>query len=169
MWYSKRYVVVAALIVILLFARTVLAQTDENSPIQYPNTVTGGLSAGRVLSGEGEPTSEIGMDWLYRWNPKWETGVQLDLTFEQGYGEFEGYVLVPIVAYSVTNRLPIFFGLGFEHTKATGDKELLVRIGSEYTFYLSEDERVMLIPGAFIDRVDGETVMSLALSIGYTF
>jgi len=168
-WYANRCVAVAACILILLFSRTALAQSGENSPIQYRNTVSVGLSAGRVPGNDGAASSEIGADWLYRWNPKWETGIQLDLGFEQGYGAFESYTLVTIVSYTITDRVPFFFGVGFEHSKESGDNEFVVRVGTEYTFYLSADQRIMLIPGAFVDRVAGETNVSLALAIGYTF
>ncbi len=77
--------------------------------------------------------------------------------------------MVPIVAYSVTSRVPLFFGVGLEHERTTNDNEPLVRLGGEYSIFLTKDERLMLLPGGFVDWIDGDVSASVVLALGYTF
>jgi hypothetical protein len=53
------------------------------------------------------------------------------------FEELEAYAVVPIVAYSVTDRIPVFFGMGVEQNRATKHSEMLVRLGDEYSIYLT--------------------------------
>jgi opacity protein-like surface antigen len=147
----------------------VWAQSSEESAVQYRNTVSGGISVGKVIGGDSPSTTQVGFDYLYRLNPKWEVGVQLDLVYERGFGDFEAYSVVPIVAYSINSRLPLFFGVGLEHERTTNDNEPLVRLGGEYSIYLTKDERLMLLPGGFVDWIDGDVSASVVLALGYTF
>lgn len=48
-------------------------------------------------------------------------------------------------------------------------RKYLVRLGSEYTFYLTKSERLKLLPGGFLDWIDGEINASVVLAPGYTF
>lgn len=162
-------------IVLLLVMSSVIGsapawtQSPEEPAVQFHHTVTGGLSVGKLVGGDSPATSQMGFDYLYRLNPTWEFGIQLDLVYERGFGEFEAYAVVPIVAYSVTDRFPLFFGVGFEHGKSTNHNEPLVRLGGEYTIYLSKNKQFMLLPGGFLDWIDGEINASLVVALGYTF
>jgi hypothetical protein len=166
---SGCYLVLAAIFSLAFYAAPVWPQSSNDSVIRYHNTVTAGLAASGSVSGDAPGTSEIGFDYLYRVNPKWEFGVQLDLAYEKGFGEPEAYIIVPIAAYSITNRVPLFFGVGVEHRKATDENEAVVRVGSEYAIFLNKDERLMLLPGGFLDWVDGELNISVVLALGYMF
>jgi len=137
--------------------------------VQYRHTVSGGISVGKVIGGDSPSTTQAGFDYLYRLNLKWEVGVQLDLIYERGFGDFEAYAVVPIVAYSINSRIPLFFGVGLEHERATDDNEPLVRLGSEYSIFLRKDQRLILLPGGFVDFIDGDVNASVVLALGYTF
>jgi hypothetical protein len=54
---------------------------------------------------------EPGFDYLYRLDSKWELGFQLDLNYDRTFKHQEGHhesdAIVPIVSYSVTDRLPV--------------------------------------------------------------
>jgi len=137
--------------------------------IAFHNTVTAGLAANEVISESGDQLSfALGFDYLYRFHPKWEVGFQVDLNYDRSF-DHESDALVPIVAYSVTDRLPVFVGVGVERERDTGHTEWLARLGFEYTFFLDRNERVMLLPGGFLDYLDGEVLLSAVLAVGYTF
>lgn len=162
------------LLVLLLFAfvasQGAYAQPAENDTgIVTRYTISTGPSVVFDLSGEGDPATSWGADFMYRFNPKWEAGLQLDLNFHKGFKRFEGYSLVPVAAYSVTERFNAFIGTGVEHRRETGDNEFLVRVGGEYSIFLNKEQSAMLLPGAFVDFVDGEFFASVVLAIGYTF
>ena len=141
--------------------------SDEE--IAFHNTVTAGLAANEVISESGDQLSfALGFDYLYRFHPKWEVGFQVDLNYDRSF-DHESDSLVPIVAYSVTERLPVFVGVGVERERDTGHTEWLARLGFEYTFFLDRNERVMLLPGGFLDYLDGEVLLSAVLAVGYTF
>ena len=165
---TKRY---ASFLLTLAFAisHSALAKADDDTGIKYHHTVSSGLSVVFPVSGESERTSSWGADYMYRFSPKWEVGVQFDFNFLKGLDSFEGYAVVPVVAYSVTNRFNTFMGAGVEHGKESGENEFLARLGGEYSIFLDKNQRFMLLPGGFIDFVDGDSFVSVVLSLGYTF
>ena len=83
------------------------ADTVDPGPI---HTVTAGLSTGAVIDSDAPRGSSAGGDYMYRLNPKWEIGVQLDTDWSTGYGDYEGFAIVPVVAYTVTSRINLFMG-----------------------------------------------------------
>jgi hypothetical protein len=165
---TKQY---ATFLLILAFAIShgALAKADDDTGIKYRYTVSCGPSVVFPVSGESERTSSVGADFMYRFSPRWEVGVQVDFDFLKGFDGFEGYAVVPVVAYSVTNRLNTFMGAGVEHSKESGENELLARLGVEYSIFLDKKQRFMLLPGSFIDFVGGDSFVSFVLSVGYTF
>lgn len=155
----------------MIFALTfaVNAFCGEDS-IAFHNTVTAGVTANEVISESGEQLSfSLGFDYLYRFHPKWEVGVQLDLNYDRSFEHHESDALVPIVAYSVTDRLPLFVGVGIERERESGHLEWLARLGFEYTFFLDRHERVALLPGGFLDYLDGEVLLSAVVAVGFLF
>ena len=96
-------------------------------------------------------------------------GFQLDLNYDRSFEHHESDAVVPIVSYSVTDRLPVFLGIGLERERSTGETEWLARFGFEYSFFLDSDQQVALLPGSFIDFLDGEVFLSVVLAIGYSF
>ena len=151
-----------------------LASADDarggDDTIRFRNTVTAGVTANEVVSESGRQASfSLGFDYLYRFHPKWEVGVQLDLNYDRSFEHHESDALVPIIAYSVTDKLPLFLGVGIEKERDTGDTEWLARLGFEYSFYLDRQERVALLPGGFLDYVGGELVFSAVLALGFQF
>lgn len=144
------------------------AQADANA-VGTVHTVSAGASTTWILDSDEPRTSAAGGDYMYRLNPKWEVGAQLDTDWTQGYESYEGYSIVPVAAYSVTDRFNVFMGVGFEHSDETGDNSPLARLGGEYTIYLSDDQQTLLLPGCFLDYGDGEFTFSLQLAIGYTW
>ena len=165
---TKQY---ATFLLILAFAIShgAPAKADDDTGFNYQHTVSSGPSVVFPVSGESERTSSWGADYMYRFNPKWEVGVQVDFDFLKGLDGFEGYALVPVVAYSVTGRFNVFMGAGVEHGKESGENEFLARLGGEYSIFLDKKQRFMLLPGGFIDFVDGDSFVSVVLSFGYTF
>ncbi len=71
------------------------------------------------------PHFSLGFDYLYRLDSKWELGFQLDLNFNRSFEHRESDAIVPIVSYSVTDRLPLFFGVGLERERSTGETKWL--------------------------------------------
>jgi hypothetical protein len=165
---TKQY---ATFLLILAFAIShgALAKADDDTGIQYRYTVSSGPSVVFPVSGESKRTSSMGADFMYRFSPKWEVGVQVDFNFLKSFDGFEGYSVALVVAYSVTDRLNTFMGAGVEHRKESGENELLVRLGGEYSIFLDKKQRFMLLPGSFIDFVGGDSFVSVVLAVGYTF
>lgn len=144
-----------------------LGQDDQ---IEYRNTVTAGVTANGVISESGkQKTYSLGFDYLYRLNPKWELGLQLDLNYDRSFEEHESDAIVPIAAYAVTARLPLFIGVGLERDRDTGDTEWLARVGFEYSFFLDQNRRVSLLPGCFIDVIHQEVLFSGVIAFGFAF
>jgi hypothetical protein len=156
---------------IVFFAVTVASNAFcSDDSIAFHNTVTAGVTANEVISESGQQLSfSLGFDYLYRFHPKWEVDVQLDLNYDRSFEHHESDALVPIVAYSVTERLPVFLGVGIERERDTGHTEWLARLGFEYTFFLDRNERVMLLPGGFLDYLDGDVLLSAVLAVGFMF
>ena len=80
----------------VFYSVPVWAQSSEEPAVQNRHTVSGGFSVGKVIGNDSAATPQIGFDYLYRLNPKWEIGVQLDFVFDKGFDELEAYSLVPI-------------------------------------------------------------------------
>ena len=166
---TSRYAI-PLLILALAASHGAWAQADdEDIGVVFHHTVSTGPSAVFLLSGDTERSSSAGADYMYRFDPKWETGVQFDISFGKGFDGFEGYSVVPVVAYSVTNRFNVFVGAGVEHGEESGENEFLARLGGEYSVFLNKEERFMLLPGAFVDFVGSESFVSIVLAVGYTF
>jgi len=142
---------------------------DDDSGSYYRHTVSTGPSAVFRISGESERSSAMGVDYMHRLNPKWEVGVQVDFNFLKGYDDFEGFSVVPVVAYSVTDRFNVFMGAGVEHGEESGENEFLARLGGEYAIFLNKKQQLMVLPGGFIDFVGGDSFVSIVLAVGYTF
>lgn len=167
---TARLCAVQLLLLALAASLAVWAQPDDDDiATEARHTVSGGPSAVFCLSGETQRSSAVGVDYMHRFNPKWEAGVQFDFNFLKGYEEFEGYSIVPVAAYSVTDRFNAFMGAGVEHRRESGQNEFLARLGGEYAVFLDEKQRFMLLPGGFIDFVGGESFMSIVLAFGHTF
>jgi len=163
------YAVLAAIVCLAFHPASVSAQSAEDAAIRFHNTVTAGLAISKTFAGDDPRTSEVGFDYLYRFKPRWEVGVQVDFVFEKSFGEREARIIVPIAAYSITDRIPLFFGVGVEHRRATDENEPVVRLGSEYTIFLDKQERLLLLPGGFLDWVDGNLSFSAVLALGNLF
>ena len=158
-----------ATIVFLLVNLAVNAFGKEEG-IRYHHTVTAGVAANEVISESGRQISfALGFDYLYRLDSKWELGFQLDLNYDRTFEHHESDAIVPIVSYSVTDRLPVFLGVGLERERSTGETKWLARVGFEYSFFLDEEQQVALLPGSFIDFIDGKVLFSAVLALGYSF
>jgi len=157
--------------VVMALALTVPAEVcGGDEEIAFHNTVTAGVAVNEVISESGSQVSfALGFDYLYRFHPKWEVGIQLDLNYDRSFEHHESDAVVAIVAYSVTNRLPVFVGAGIERERDSGHTEWLARLGFEYTFFLDRNERVTLLPGGFLDYLDGEVFLSALVAVGYSF
>ena len=67
----------------------------------------------------------------------------------------------------MANRFNAFGGAGIEHAKESGENEFLAWLGGEYSIYIDKEQRLVLLPGGFIDFVGGETVVSILFALGY--
>lgn len=160
---------IALVVVVAVVAPTTVFSADDDDDSYFRHTVSTGPSAVFPISGESERSSAVGVDYMHRFNPKWEVGVQFDFNFLKGYDGFEGYSVVPVVAYSVTERLNTFMGAGVEHSEESGENEFLGRLGAEYAVFLNKQKQLMLLPGGFVDFVGGDSFLSIVLAVGYTF
>lgn len=156
------------LLLAVFVAQGSIAQAEgEGEVINFRKTVSIGASIGTVVPREDESTSALGIDYMYRLNPEWEVGIQFDFIYGEGFNEFEAFAVVPVAAYSVTNRFNAFVGAGIEHDKSSDENEFLARLGGEYSIYIDKEQRFVFLPGGFIDFVGGETVVSLLFALGY--
>jgi len=171
-WVDDFWISVRTMVIIFLSVITSVAMAQENqagsetiheqekNPL---NTVTLGIGRANNIT-EGVKFSNIGFDYLRRINPKWELGLQLDLEWEKNYVNFVGVATAAIVAYSVTQKWPVFagFGMAFEEEHNQG----FFRVGTEYTFFIGEKEMFFIAPGTFIDINADEVTPSVMMALG---
>ena len=92
------------LLAVIVTQGAIVQAEAEEEVVEYRKTLSVGASIGTVVPREDHRTSALGIDYMYRLNPKWEVGAQLDIIYSEGFNEFEAYAVVPVAAYSVTNR-----------------------------------------------------------------
>jgi len=156
--------------IVLLLLNPAVSAFGQEEGVRYHHTLTAGVAVNEVISESGDQISmALGFDYLYRLDSKWELGFQLDLNYSRSFEHHESDAIVPIVSYSVTDRLPVFLGVGLERERSTGHIEWLARVGFEYSFFLDKNEQVALLPGSFLDYLDGEVFLSVVLAIGFSF
>jgi hypothetical protein len=152
-----------------LLAIPAFAQDNNGSASFKRHTLTLGAAAARAVTGESESKQEIGSDYLYRFNPRWELGVQAGVIFTDGFEAVDGFTLVSVVSYSVTSEFPLFGGVGLDYQKWSDDYDLLLRAGCEYTFYFDQSQLWTFLPGGFVDLVGGHFAVSAVLAFGHSF
>lgn len=128
------------------------------------NTFTAGIGGARDVT-NSVSFSNFGFDYLIRFDPRWEWGIQLDLDWEKNFSKFDGIALAGIVAYSITNEWPVFGGLGIAFEKE--HKDIFIRVGTEYTFFLNTAQSVFLAPGTFVDLSPNGVTVSAMIVIGW--
>lgn len=150
----------------ILFTGAAGAQEEQETVLH--NNLSFGPSYAKVITGGGE-TASLGLDYLYRFNPKWELGVQFDFNYDTSFDEFESWAIVPIVTYSITEGFPIFVGAGIEHRRETDEDEFLLRAGFEYAIPLGKSGHWDLLPGGFVDYIDNEWAATVVVAVGYSW
>ena len=128
------------------------------------NTVTIGIGRAHDISSDAD-ISNMGFDYIHRFHHKWEWGIQLDLDWEKNFVEFEGVQLAGIIVYSITQKWPVFGGLGIAEEE--GHTKGFLRIGTEYTFFLDREKRLFIAPGTFLDTTTEGVTPSVLLAIGW--
>ena len=113
---------------------------------------------------EGVSFSNIGFDYLRRLDPKWELGLQLDIDWENNFVQFEGVQLAAIVAFSITNKWPVFSGFGIAGEE--NHTEGFFRIGTEYTFFIGKKQMFFIAPGTFVDITLNDVTTSAMMAVG---
>jgi len=156
-------VLIASTLIIISMVEDSLGQNPDDNPL---NTFTAGIGRAHDITSEGQ-LSNIGFDYLRRFNPKWEWGVQLDLDWTKDFIKFEGVTFTGIVAYSITQAWPLFAGVGVanEEHHTFG----FFRMGTEYTFFFDSRNRYFIAPGTFIDIYSGGETVSLMVVLGITW
>ena len=167
---NERFIWAKRVALALLLLDIVPIASGQDDGVKYRHTVTAGVSASEVTSESGDQrSSTLGFDYLYRLDAKWEVGFQVDRNYDRSFEHHESDAIVPIISYSLTDELPLFLGVGVERVRSTGETETLARVGFEYNFYLDDEQRLTLLPGGFIDFLDGKTVLSAVIALGYSF
>ncbi len=161
----------AIFILLTIFAVNCFAQDAENieptTDMGMPlNTMTAGFGVARDLE-HSHKFSNFGFDYLRRFHPKWEAGIQLDFEWDEGYTTFEGTAVAGIVAYNITNKWPVFAGFGVASKKEQTDA--FFRAGTEYTFFLNDDGSLFLAPGTFSDVYPDDITISAMVVIGWVW
>ena len=159
-----------AIIFFSLIASVALSQENQTGSeiIQAPekmplNTFTIGIGrASEVFNGGS--FSNIGFDYLRRLNPKWELGLQLDIDWEKNFVQFEGVQLAAIVAFSITNKWPVFSGFGIAGEE--NHSEGFFRMGTEYTFFIGKKQMFFIAPGTFVDITLNDVAISAMVALG---
>lgn len=158
------------LIVLLLFqgglVATVFGQDSgessrdrlKDTPL---NTITVGIGRANNIT-EGVKFSNLGFDYLRRFHPSWEYGIQLDLEWEKGFTSYEGTQAAAIIVYSINPKWPVFGGLGVAVEEHHTDGFL--RFGTEYTFFFND--LWFIAPGTFIDISTEDVSPSIMLAVG---
>lgn len=69
---------ISLVVVVAVVAPTTVlsAADDDDGDTYFRHTVSTGPSAVFAISGESERSSAVGVDYMHRFNPKWEVGVQ---------------------------------------------------------------------------------------------
>ena len=128
------------------------------------NTVTVSIGRSRdVDEGVEEIVRAIGADYLRKIASRWEVGVQLDVDFNDGA---DAVLVTPVVAFSITERWPVFAGIGVEF--AHDHQQGFGRVGTEYVFPLGKRSPWFLAPGTFLDIGDDVTP-SVMVALGLSF
>ena len=118
-------------------------QEQDKMPL---NTFTVGLGRASELR-SGASFSNIGFDYLRRLNPKWELGVQLDIDWEKDFVQFEGVQVAGIVAFSVTQKWPVFAGLVLL-VKRIMQKDFFGLVPNTHSLWV-KSKCSLLLPGLF--------------------
>ncbi len=157
--------------ILLLMMTTWITHAQDNNIEKFDNkeqlplnTITAGIGGARDVTNLVS-FSNLGFDYLRRINPRWEWGIQLDLDWEKNFTKFDGIALAGIVAYSITNEWPVFGGLGIALEKE--HKDVFIRVGTEYTFFLNAAQSVFLAPGTFVDLSPNAVTVSAMIVIGW--
>ena len=77
---------------------------------------------------------------------------------------FEGIQIAAIVAFSVTDKWPVFAGFGIEGQE--GHTAGFFRLGTEYTFFLGKKKLFFIAPGTFIDMNLESITPSVMIALG---
>jgi hypothetical protein len=147
-----------------LRAQETAAET-EHKP-QNTVTISIGRSRGEIENSVEEIIRAIGSDYMRQIGGKWEAGVQVDVDLDRDGSGAEAFLVTPVVAYNITERWPVFVGVGvaFEKEHTIG----FARLGSEFMFPLDRESRWFVAPGVFLD-IAGEATPSVMLALGHTF
>ena len=157
------FIVLFMLITCIAYSRHNEADISDNKKQLPLNTLTGGIGGARDVT-NSVSFSNLGFDYLRRFDPIWEWGIQLDLDWEEGFTKFDGIALAGIVAYSISNPWPVFAGLGIAFEK--DHKDVFVRAGTEYTFFLNSTQSVFIAPGTFVDFSPNGITISAMIVVG---
>jgi hypothetical protein len=153
----------------LLASRGDLRAQEPGAETEHEPRNTMTMSIGRsreVEHGVEEIIRAIGSDYMRQIGGKWEAGVQVDFDLDRDGSGAEAFLVTPVVAYNITERWPVFVGIGVafekEHTKG------FARLGSEFMFPLDRKSRWFVAPGVFLD-IASEATPSVMLALGHTF
>lgn len=124
------------------------------------------------LDHKGHFVPSFGLDYLYRFHPKFEAGIMFDyelghylIPHEEDLERENAIVLCGVVTYEVLPSWNVFVGGGIELEKHHNLG--VFRIGTEYNFDLSENWSIPL--GTFYDIKEGYDTWSISVGIGKSF
>lgn len=103
----------------------------------------------------------VGMSYEYRL----KQGIGLGAFAEYAGGEIDAAVIAGAFYLRPVQELRLLVGLG--NDRRNSNNEFLVRVGGGYAFPLEGD--LVLEPGVYIDFVDGDQKLMLAVGLGISF
>jgi len=82
----------------------------------------------------------------------------------KNFVKFEAVQVAAIVAFSVTQKWPVFASFGIASEE--GHKEGFFRVGAQYTFFFGEKQMFFIAPGTFIDTNANGVTPSVMIALG---
>jgi len=172
----------ASLFLLIVFFCTnanIYAQEGEAEQPEEKHLVTIALGYSYIPKGgeEGETEANgvvvpsLGVDYLYRLNPKWEIGLMADvelgnyIVIHKELNRENAFIIAGIGAYKLSDHWTFFGGGGIELEKH--EHLAILRLGTDYNFSLGKGW--IIAPVFSYDIKEGYDTWSLALAVGKGF
>ncbi len=169
---------ISILLFLLVITHTFSQENDEEEQTKHKVVLLLGLTHIPETIEEGEPLKSeevptIGVDYFYKFNPKWQLGVVVDLELGKYAVDFggeniprENAVVTGLVAgYTLLKGWSIFAGPGVEFERSRNI--FIVRASTEYEFELGKNWG--LAPGICFDFKKEYSTYSLGIGISKSF
>ncbi|MBB6459523.1 hypothetical protein [Flammeovirga kamogawensis] len=162
---------------LLFFIQTISAQEKKEPKhfisITNANTYIPKGAGVDNLDHKGHFVPGFGIDYLYRFLPKWEVGIMADfevgeyiIPHDEPLKRENALVLALVATYTLIPNWNVFMGGGVELEK---DHNLgIFRLGTEYAFPIGQQGWAIPL-GVFYDIKEGYDAWSISVGVGKAF